>query len=81
MNQTQLSFGNGFVCVSDDIVRGALIHASGNLAVYTYDNSDNEHNLAAFVGTTRNFQYWFRDPMGGGAFFNTSNAISIAILP
>jgi hypothetical protein len=24
---------------------------------------------------TRYFQYWFRDPHGGGAFFNTSNAI------
>jgi hypothetical protein len=80
-NQTQLSFGNGFLCVTDAIVRGAVIHASGNLATYTYDNSDNEHSLAAFVGTTRNFQYWFRDPMGGGAFFNTSNAVSIAILP
>ena len=64
-----------------DIVRGAVIQAAGNLATYTCDNSDPEHDLSADVGSTRNFQYWFRDPAGGGALFDTSNAISIAILP
>ncbi len=54
---------------------------AGNVATYTYDNSDAKHSLAGYVGTTRNFQYWFRDPAGGGAFFNTSNAMSIEIRP
>ena len=80
-NQSQTPFGNGFMCTTGNIVRGAVVPAVGNVATYTYDNSDNEHSLAAFVGTTRHFQHWFRDPMGGGAFFNLSNGLSIAITP
>jgi hypothetical protein len=80
-SQSQIPFGNGYLCVTDDLQRGSVIHASGQAASYRYDNSDAEHSLSAHVGTTRNFQYWFRDPAAGGAFFNTSNAISIAILP
>ncbi len=81
MSQAQNPFGNGFLCTTGDLARGAVLQVSGNLASYTYDNSDAKHSLAAYVGNTRHFQYWFRDPMGGGAFFNTSNAISIAVLP
>ncbi len=80
-NPTQQPFGNGFLCASGNIVRGAVITGAGNLASYVYDNSDAKHSLAGHVGLTRHFQYWFRDPMGGGALFNTSNALSIAILP
>jgi hypothetical protein len=81
MSPSQTPFGNGFLCASGNINRGAVIAGSGNLATYTYDNSDAKHSLGGFAGMTRHFQYWFRDPMGGGALFNTSNAISIAILP
>jgi len=80
-NQTQTPFGNGFMCTAGGVVRGSVIVATGNMASYTYDNSDSKHSVAGYVGTTRNFQYWFRDPMGGGAFFNTSNAMSIPIHP
>ncbi len=81
MNTAQNPFGNGFMCTTGDITRGLVTAAAGNVATYTYDNSDAKHSLASFVGTTRHFQHWFRDPMGGGALFNTSNAISIAIDP
>ncbi len=81
MNQSQTPFGNGFMCTTGDITRGAVVLAAGNTATYTYDNSDAKHSLAAFIGMTRNFQHWFRDPMGGGALFNTSNAMSITIQP
>jgi hypothetical protein len=80
-NQIQVPFGNGFNCVASNVKRGALIFATGNFANYTYDNSDAKHTLSAHVGAPRKFQYWHRDPMGGGAAFNTSNAISIDILP
>jgi Tol biopolymer transport system component len=80
-NQSQVPFGNGFLCATGSIVRGAVVMGVGNVATYTYANSDTQHSLAAFIGSTRNFQHWFRDPSGGGAFFNTSNAISIPILP
>ncbi len=81
MNQTQIPYGNGFLCASGDVVRGEVITAAGNRATYSYDNSGPKHRLGAYVGSTRNFQYWFRDPMHGGALFNTSNAISITIFP
>ncbi len=80
-NQSQTPFGNGFLCTTGDITRGAVPQAAANVAIYAYDNSDAEHSLAAFVDTTRNFQYWFRDPAGGGALFNLSNAISVDVLP
>ncbi len=80
-NQAQVPFGNGFLCTTGDLVRGAVTQAAQYFATYTYDNSDAKHSLAAHAGTTRNFQFWFRDQWAGGAFFNTSNAVSIAILP
>jgi hypothetical protein len=79
--QQETPFGNGYMCVTDDLVRGAVIHASNLVASYRYDNSDAKHSLVAFIGSTRNFQYWFRDPAAGGALFNTSNAVSITIVP
>ena len=80
-NQSQTPFGNGFMCTTGNITRGAVVPGVANSASYTYDNSNSQHSLAAFIGTTRNFQHWFRDPMGGGAFFNLSNAMSISITP
>ena len=63
----------------------AITCGVGNSATYNYDNSDTKHSLGGFVGTTRNFQHWYRDPMGagicGGQTFNTSNAMQIMILP
>jgi WD40 repeat protein len=79
--QTQVSFGNGFLCTTGGIVRGAVMQSSANVATYTYDNSDPKHSVGAYVGGTRDFQYWFRDPMGGGAAFNTSDAIALVIAP
>lgn len=32
-------------------------------------------------GTTWEFQYWYRDPVAGGAGFNLSDAVSIDFLP
>ncbi len=80
-NPIQQPFGNGFLCLTSGIVRGAVVMAVGNVATYTYDNSDAQHSMAAFVGTVRNYQHWYRDPADGGAFFNLSNAISLLIAP
>jgi hypothetical protein len=57
------------------------VTALGRVVSYTYNNSNSKRSLAGHVGSTRNFQYWFRDPMAGGAAFNTSDAIAIGILP
>ena len=80
-NQTNTPFGNGRLCAGGNLKRGSVVSASGNLAFYTYDNSTNRRDLSAHIGSTRNFQHWYRDPMGGGAQFNTSNGIAIGVLP
>lgn len=80
-DRAQIPFGNGFLCATGDIVRGAPVHALDGSASYAYDNSDAKHSVLAFVGATRHFQFWFRDPLAGGARFNTSDAIPIVILP
>ena len=80
-NQVQQPFGNGFLCASGAIARGAVVVGAGNNATYTYDNSGAKRDLSSYIGSMRNFQYWFRDPAGGGANFNLSNAIAIDILP
>jgi hypothetical protein len=66
-NQVQMALGNGFNCVSGGVKRGTLVFGSGNIASYTYDNSDFKHDLSAHIGTTRNFQFMHRDSLGGGA--------------
>jgi hypothetical protein len=83
-SQGNTPFGCGFLCAATGTERGAVVVATGNSASYTYDNSNAKHDLGGFVGTTRNFQHWYRDPLNAGACgdtFNTSNAISIGILP
>jgi hypothetical protein len=80
-NATQVPFGNGLLCASGNLRRGDIVFAINNTATISYDNSTPKRSLTAFVGTNRKFQNWFRDPMGGGASFNTSNAVAIDILP
>ncbi len=80
-HQAQLSFGNGWLCITDQIVRGAPVLAAGQQASYRYDGSDARHDLSGWIGSTRHFQFWFRDAMGGGALFSTSDAVSIVIDP
>jgi hypothetical protein len=79
-SQASVPFGNGFLCATSNLSRGEVVLARGNSASYTYDNSVPKRSLGTYVGTTRNFQHWTRDPMGGGALHNTSNAIAIDIL-
>ena len=55
--QAQIPFGNGFLCTTSGITRGATVQASGNTASYLYDNSDVRNSVAAFIGTIRNFQH------------------------
>jgi hypothetical protein len=78
----QLTFGDGFLCTTGGIRRGTTVTAAANSATYAYDGSTARRDLAVHVGTTRHFQFWFRDPMGaGGSGFNTSNALATTVLP
>jgi len=72
-SQIQVPFGNGFLCVGGGITRlNPPAFASAGVAIRGVD-------LPAFgitLGTSANFQCWFRDPAGGGAFSNTSNGLA-----
>jgi hypothetical protein len=75
--QQQVPFGNGFICVTAPIVRiipDAV--ASGNMATRQVD-------LPTFgiLAGSHNFQYWYRDPAAGGAFFNLSDGLTILFTP
>ncbi|MFT4539791.1 MAG: hypothetical protein ACI835_002240 [Planctomycetota bacterium] len=84
--QIQQPFGNGFRCVSPGtggIYRlGVVIPQSGADAVWTLDFSNPpEPNSQIHPGSTWNFQYWYRDPAGGGHGFNLSNALQVTFCP
>jgi hypothetical protein len=73
--RTEVPFGNGYLCVAGHVVRlGPPKLAAGNVAVRQVD-------LSGFLPDSYLFQCWFRDPSAGGALFNTSDAISIPLVP
>lgn len=71
-NPTLVPFGNGFRCVGNPLTRLGIIQAdpSGN-AVWNM----NFVGTPVQLGQTWYFQYWYRNPAGGGAGFNLSNAL------
>ena len=72
--QNLAPFGNGFLCAGGFLVRlGSPATASGNVAQVLVDLVG--EGLVA--GDTRHFQYWYRDPVAGGAGFNLSDAVTI----
>ncbi len=78
-DQVDLPWGCTFLCTNNELVRGTVVLASGNTASYRYDNSDGRHSLMSFIGTTRNFQHWYRSSLY--CSWLTSNAVSVSILP
>jgi hypothetical protein len=81
-NQVSVPFGNGTRCVGGTLVRLAPLNsgASGSVSQPIVNSA-----LPALgqlsVGATRNFQFWYRDPAGGGAAFNLSSALSVSFTP
>lgn len=84
--QLQVPFGNGFRCVGAGLL--------GTLRLPTQATDRNGHLLLQVdnttapagpglitPGSTWNFQGWFRDPAGGGAFFDLSDAVSVTFAP
>ena len=77
--QTQTPFGNGFRCVSGLTTRlnpPQQIDASGE-ASRVLDFPNLPSNAMILGGSAWNFQFWYRDPAGGGASFNLSDAIEV----
>lgn len=78
---TQSAFGNGWRCVGGSVLR--LPTMTANLfgdASLVFDAAAAPAGVIA-PGTTRRFQYWYRNPAGGGAGFNLSNALSVFFCP
>ena len=72
ITQIQAPFGNGVRCTGGAVVRlNPPVSASANSAARSLDNAPFS------TGDIRNFQYWFRDGMAGGAAFNTTDATSV----
>ena len=80
--QGNLPFGNGLRCVTGQPFRLPVLSTdSAGAAVQPIDYAylPNEGQISA--GDTWNFQFWYRDPMGGGAAFNTSDALRAIFCP
>lgn len=77
-NQIQAPFGNGFLCAGGGIVRiNPPMFATGGVATRLLDLPA----TGITMPVTRNFQCWFRDPAGGGSFFNTSDGLEVLFTP
>ncbi|MFT7676606.1 MAG: subtilisin family serine protease [Planctomycetota bacterium] len=81
--EQQTPFGPGFLCVAGPLHRLSVI-ATDALGVATW-NLDISMPPAPSgqitAGSTWSFQFWFRDPAGGGSGFNTSNGLTATFCP
>lgn len=77
--QTSTPFGNGFRCVAGAVVRltpYATANGAGDVAS-AIDFSAAPVAGAIQPGSTKYFQYWYRNPAAGGAGFNLSDGLSV----
>lgn len=79
-NQLNVPFGNGVRCVGGGIHRLPVVNtgATGSAAALI-DLQNPMYGISG--GVTKKFQFWYRDPVGGGANFNLSDALSIQFCP
>jgi hypothetical protein len=80
--QTSLPFGNGLRCAGGSVTRYSLLQTDGlGGAALAVDNSQPPALGKIVAGSSWNWQWWYRDPMGGGAAFNTSDALNATYCP
>jgi hypothetical protein len=75
-NEVQAAFGNGFRCVGGTVWRLGL-HPANASGVATDAINFGAVPAAITAGSTWKFQYWYRNPAGGGALFNLSDGLSV----
>ena len=87
-NQISVPFGNGVRCVGGGGIGTFRLSpqqtdmfgiATRALSFTSPPTGSGPGALA--VGTTWNFQFWYRDPAGGGSGFNTSNGLNVTMCP
>jgi len=77
-NEILTPFGNGYRCVGSPVTRLGVMQAN------TFGDAVHDLNLTGTqidAGETWIFQYWYRNPAGGGAGFNLSDAIGVPFCP
>jgi hypothetical protein len=81
-NPISLPFGNGVRCVGGQVARLELqqTDAGGSLG-RAIDVDDLPANGRIQAGETWRFQFWYRDPMGGGSRFNLSDGLRADFCP
>ena len=84
--QAQIPFFNGFLCVDPNGLQriNQVTPAANNTVIQALDFTGANTGTAPLnvvVGQAYNFQYWFRDPVAGGANANFSDGLSVSILP
>ena len=81
--QIMVPFGEGNRCVGGTVIRlwpPVATDGAGNV-VRVVDNALSP-NLGVLVDMAdMNFQFWFRDPLGGGTGFNLSNGYNVVFTP
>ena len=73
--ETSTPFGNGLRCIDHPLYRLPAQQAGGGKLNQAVDFNDLPAGGDILPGSTWSFQAWYRDPAGGGAGFNTSDAL------
>lgn len=82
LNEVQQPFGNGFRCVSGSVSRFAVQNADAlGSAVRNVNFAAAPAAGLIVAGSTWRFQMWYRNPAGGGAGYNLSNALRARFCP
>jgi hypothetical protein len=78
--ETFAAFGNGYRCVASPVFRLGVQNANlfGELV---YSLNVNSVPGPINSGDTKYFQAWYRNPAGGGAGFNLSDALQVQFCP
>jgi len=80
--QGQVPFGNGFRCVTGQLLRLGTIHCDSNGAgSIALDLHAPPAAGSLVAGSTWNFQFTYRDVAAGGALFNATDAIAVEFVP
>jgi hypothetical protein len=84
--EVEVPFGNGWRCAGGQLYRfnpPLKMDGSGSISrVIDFDVPPVGSGAGQWTpGSTWVEQFWYRDPMGGGAFFNLSDALAITFTP
>ena len=81
-NQSNLTLGNGIRCVGNPFFRlHSVTTTGGGMASFPVNYNNLPVGQPITAGSIENFQFWFRDPAGGGAFSDLTNGLNAQFCP